>query len=812
MIRYALDTSFILRYFICDLVMKISEHTLNILQYDDVIQIIARECVTAEGRDICKSLRPSTDYDAIEYRKKVSENLFELHKFLIAPPIRFFPPVLTFLQEDKTTLEIEAVFSIGMFTKRIAELKKWHADFIADDKTTNAAINEVVQFISQIPDCSSVEQSIFSLIDENGNLQNIPSLKKIEREIGNCEKEMQKLLARYFIDETFSGMLQSSVPTTRDGRQVLAVKANFKGRISGIIHEYSQTGQTFYIEPSDVVEKNNDLFEAHARYNAELRRLLLETTQKIYAHKDELTTALNKYAELDCMYAGVKIAREQNWNFLVSNENTDAERIFLQQARHPLLKNPIPIDIVLPEKTRVLIITGPNAGGKTVSLKTLCLFALLNQSGFPVPCSEKSELPFFDFIACDIGDDQSIDLSLSTFSSHMKNIADILKNATSKSLIALDELGNGTEPQEGSAIAMAVLDELLEKRPFVFVTTHHASLKNYGYTKDFCENASVEFDNTTLEPQYKIIMGVPGESHAFDIAAKSGLNANIIANAKNFLGENKTDVSALIKGLIEKNKTSEEMILRIKEKEQSLNEKIRKVDLKELTVKQKELHLREQGYRKAENFFIEKRRELENIIREIREGELTKEKIADTKMWLADFENALATEKTDLKTEAEYITSAKNSENVATDDLQEGDEVFSLDYNRSGTVLRKEKDGVYLVQLGNMKLKLKSETLRIERKSRPLVSVGVELTKSEKPAFELRLLGMREQEAKKALTTQLDLAVLSSLKEFSIVHGKGDGILQKMTQGILSKHPCVSEFYFARPEDGGTGKTYVKLL
>ena len=224
------------------------------------------------------------------------------------------------------------------------------------------------------------------------------------------------------------------------------------------------------------------------------------------------------------------------------------------------------------------------------------------------------------------------------------------------------------------------------------------------------------------------------------------------------------------------------------------------------------MHLREQGYRKAENFFIEKRRELENIIREIREGELTKEKIADTKMWLADFENALATEKTDLKTEAEYITSAKNSENVATDDLQEGDEVFSLDYNRSGTVLRKEKDGIYLVQLGNMKLKLKSETLRIERKSRPLVSVGVELTKSEKPAFELRLLGMREQEAKKALTTQLDLAVLSSLKEFSIVHGKGDGILQKMTQGILSKHPCVSEFYFARPEDGGTGKTYVKLL
>lgn len=793
------------------LVMNISVHTLNILQYHEVMQIFARACITEEGRALIAARTPSSDFEEIERRKKISKSLLELHKFLTAPPVQFFPPVLSFLQEEKIPLEIEAIYSVGLFTKRVAALHRWRTDFIADDKTGQAENNETVAFVAQFPDLTELEQNIFSLIDENGTLQNIPSLKKIEHEISNCETEMQKLLNRYFTDEKFAGIMQSNIPTTRDGRQVLAVKANFKGRISGIIHEYSQTGQTFYIEPSDVVEKNNDLYEAHARYHAELKRLLTETTQEIYAQKEKLTAALQLYAELDCMYAAVKIAQEQDWNFLISKKHSDEAKIALHRARHPLLKNPVPIDIVLPEKTRVLIITGPNAGGKTVSLKTLCLFALLHQSGLPVPCKAQSELPVFDFIACDIGDDQSIDLSLSTFSSHMKNIAHIVNNATAESLIALDELGSGTEPQEGSAIAMAVLDELIEKKPFVFVTTHHGSLKNYGYTKTFCENASVEFDNTTMEPRYKIIMGVPGESHAFDIAAKSGLSDKIIDNAKNILGENKTDISALIKGLIEKNKTSDEMLLRIQEKEKTINEKIRRVDLKELTVKQKEFHLREQGYKKAEKFFSEKRRELENLIREIREGELTKEKIAASKTWLNDFEHELHAEEAELKTESDYLTRAQHPEPAETKEFQEGDSVFSSDYNRSGIILRKEKDGLYLVQLGNMKLQLSAGSLRAEKQSSALVSIGVELTKSEKPVFELRLLGMREQEAKKALTNQLDLAMLSNVKEFSVVHGKGDGILQKMTHKILVTHPAVREFYFARPEEGGTGKTYVKL-
>lgn len=793
--------------------MKIAQHTLDVLQYADVIKIIAKKCVTDEGRARLLAVRPSDDFDEVISRKKIGECLLEAEKFLMAPPVKFFPPVLDILQSEKTSLEIEEIFSLGLFSKRVADLHLWKDKILDDDKTQLAAENELVYFVGKIPSLTKVQKIVFALIDENGNLKSIPSLKKIENEISILENEIQKLFNRYFLDESFSGILQSSLPTIKDGRQVLAVKANFKGRIQGIIHEYSQSGQTFYLEPSDVVEKNNDLFKARAEYKAELKRILQETTQKIFEYKNELLQAVEFYSKLDVIYAGAKLAKEEAWNFLsseISAENETA-KIFLYGARHPLLKNPVPIDLILPEGVRVLIITGPNAGGKTVSLKTLCLFALLNQTGFPVPCKENSKLPFFDFVACDIGDEQSIDLSLSTFSSHMKNISQILENATNKSLVAIDEFGSGTEPQEGSAIAMAVLDELLEKRSFVFVTTHHGSLKNYGFAKDFCENASVEFDNKSLQPSYKIIMGVPGESHAFDIASKSGLNKKIIDNAKNILGENKTDISELIKSLIEKNKNAEKLIAQAKEKEQAANEKIRKVDLKELTLKQKEFNLREQGYKKAENFFLEKRRELENIIREIREGELTKEKISDTKDWFNNFEVQLQKESNELKVQEEEIAEAFVKDENAETDFAEGDFVFSTDYNRSGVILRKEKNGLYLVQLGNMKLQMPATKLRVEAKAPPKVSVGLELAKNEKPVFELRLLGMREQEARSALTNQLDLAMLSNLKEFSIVHGKGNGILQKMSHAVLAESSCVAEFYFARPEDGGTGKTYVKM-
>lgn len=809
--------------------MIVSKHTRELLQYDAVIRMIAGLCVTAEGQEKARQLLPETDsekFSELDAVKELAHTILDLQQNLNAPIITYFPPICEYLQDEKSFLELEEIYAIGLFTKSVSELKSWSTKF----QEKNELSNSLNRYIDAMPDLSEQEQTIFAFIDKDGTIQNIPSLKKLEREIISHEETLQKFLRRYFVDERYSAMLQSNVPTIRDGRQVIAVKANFKGRIAGIIHEYSQSGQTFYIEPTEIVEKNNDILEAQSRYQAELKRILNEVSEKIFAHRSEIRTALDLLAKLDLIFASVKLAQEKSWHFLnsavhdtaeadgndgdaSSHESTQAgsSRFFLKQARHPLLKNPVPINVLLQEKTRVLIITGANAGGKTVTLKTVCLFALLNQAGLPVPCEAGSKLPYFDFIACDIGDEQSIDLSLSTFSSHMKNVAYILEHATENSLIALDELGSGTEPQEGSAIAVAILDALIQKRAFVFVSTHHGALKNYGYTQENCENASVEFDTESLQATYKIVMGVPGESHAFEIAAKSGLDKRIIQNAKNVLGENRADVSQLIKDLIEKNKQAHALIEAAKEKELAANEKIRRVDLKSLQLKQKELQLREQGYRRLENFFLEKRKELENLIRSIREGELDREKILSTKDWLDGFEHNLQSEAQEIEKEKSALRDDADDKKTTTSMFQEGDPVFSSDYNRSGVILRKEKNNMYRVELGNLKLTVPGESLVAAEKPELQVSVGVELTKHEQPVFELRLLGMRESEAKKALTNQLDLAVVSNLKSFSIVHGKGDGILQKMVHAVLARSNFVADFYFARPEEGGSGKTLVQL-
>lgn len=805
------------------------EHTRTILQYADVLQLAAAYCVTEGGKEKTANALPETNpknFGVIDAEKKLGETLMNLLASSLAPTLKYFPPIAEYLAPNKTFLQIEEIYALGLFTQSVAELQRWAELSIAKTKTENAATT----YIKNFPDLTETAHIVFSLLDKDGRLQAIPSLKAIEREITAAESDLQAALRRYFTDDTYSQVLQSSVPTIRDGRQVIAVKANFKGRIAGIIHEYSQTGQTFYLEPADVVSKNNDILEARSRYDAELKRILTETSAHIFARRAEIASALELFSSFDFLFAGAKLAHENKWSYPESAwtqegnyqtrqdasymEGLQSESIYLfalKKACHPLLKMPVPIDIVLPPQTKVLIITGPNAGGKTVTLKTICLFALLNQTGLPVPCEAESRLPYFDYIACDIGDDQSIDLSLSTFSSHMKNVAAILEKASAKSLIALDELGSGTEVQEGSAIAMAILDELLKRQSYVFVTSHHASLKNYGYTKPNCENASVEFDEKNLRPNYRIIMGVPGESHAFDIARKSGLSESIVESAKAFLGENRTDVSVLIKDLISKNKQADAFIEAAKEKEKYSNEKIRKVDLKELKLKQKELVLREQGYKRLENFFLEKRKELENLIRKIREGELDKEKISDAKNWLENFERDLQKEKAEMAEEKTELSSGLASVPTADVLFKEGDSVFSLDYSRNGRVLRAEKNNKYLVEVGSLKLTLSGEQLRPIKVETPKPSFGVELTKTEKPVLELRLLGMREAEAQKALINQLDLAAVSGLKEFSVVHGKGDGILQQMVHRVLAKTNFVSEYRFARPEEGGTGKTVVTL-
>lgn len=798
-----------------------TEHSLNLLQFGAVCQKIAAHCVTEEGKQACLNKRPSARIEEIEEEKQLGADFSALLTAHNAPPIKYRPPILPFLdgiEIEGAVLNIEGIYSAGLSAKAVCSLHEWAKTFCENRQNDS---NTIVQFIQTVPDMQDLKALIFAFIDENGELQDLPSLRAIKTKIKKIENDIEKIMRAYFTNESTRQMLQSNLPTVKDGRQVIAVHSNFKGRIPGIIHEYSKSGQSFYLEPEDIVIKNNDLIAAAAEYERELLRLLRELTEKIAEHANRIKTACTALTRLDCISAAARWALSENCVYAAVPEG--AVSFYLHKARHPLLgKTAVPIDLKLLKDDRILIITGPNTGGKTVALKTAALFALINQTGWPIPASAQTRLPYFDFIACDIGDEQSLDQSLSTFSAHMKNVAEIVKTANSKSLIVLDELGSGTDPQEGCAISMAVLDELLDKDAFVFVTTHHGALKNYGFGKKGCVNASVEFNEHTLSPAYKIVMGVPGESHAIDIAKRSGLPQSVIEKARGYLDENKTDVSDLIKGLIQKHENLSEFEQRKEEEECRLREEKRKTDLKALKLRQKELELKREGIRRLDLFFDEKRKSLENLVREIREGELTREKTQAVKKWIDGFKTKLEGEHEELKAEQERLKKAESvKKETAEQKFKAGMRVYLKNYRRTGEIIREEKKGRYLVAVDNLKVTVPAEEMETATNqnepalSKPAVTIIPDESGAPslnmRPALELRLLGMRAEEAEKQLRAQMDSALVHGITEFAVIHGKGDGILRHLTHSFLKQNRFVKDFRFAKPEDGGSGKTIVTL-
>jgi DNA mismatch repair protein MutS2 len=466
--------------------------------------------------------------------------------------------------------------------------------------------------------------------------------------------------------------------------------------------------------------------------------------------------------------------------------------------------------------TRTLIITGPNTGGKTVALKTLGLLAMMNQSGLALPVEEGSVLPVFDGIYADIGDEQSIDQSLSTFSAHITNISAITAHATEKSLVLLDELGSGTDPQEGGAIAMAILDFLIEKKVRMIITTHHGILKNYGYTRQGVENASVEFNAQTLSPTYKIINGLPGESRALEIAYANGLDSVIVDGARKYIDENKSDISQIISGLEQKQRELAGIEKKSAIEQNRLKEEKRNADLKELRLRQKEAELKRESVGKLQLFLRESRKTLENLVRELKEGEVTREKTLKVKEFLNELARNAENESAVLE-EEERAVKEQLLKGKETADFTPGMEVFAGSKKQRGVIVRADKKSAsgasWIVKLGSIKMSFPQSELipAVPEKGNTSATWAAELEVSGNAVYELKLLGMRLEDAKDALRRQIEAAVLSGLKNFAVVHGKGNGILQKGIHDYLKKDPAVADYYFSQPEFGGFGRTEVVL-
>jgi DNA mismatch repair protein MutS2 len=586
------------------------------------------------------------------------------------------------------------------------------------------------------------------------------------------------------------------------------------------------------VEPEEVVEGNNGILIEKRRLDAEILRALRELTARIAESREELGIFHREILELEKVRAKARYSRELRGNFARAPDSEDGGLFMLQKARHPLLgASAVPVDFRMRGGTRTVIITGPNTGGKTAALKTAGLFALMNQSGLALPAGE-AVLPVFDGVYADIGDEQSLSQSLSTFSAHMINIAGIMENATGNSLVLLDELGSGTDPEEGSAIAMAILDEFMEKKARLIATTHHGLLKNYGYSREGVENASVEFDGKTLSPTYRIVMGIPGESRAVDIALRNGLPLSVVEKARGYLDDERSDVSALIRSLKEKYQELDGAAEKNRAEEIRLREERRRADLRELSLRQKETCLKAGAAGKLKDLLSESRKTLENLVREVREGELNREKTLKVKEFLADLEKSVEAENAALEEEEKNLAEERSRVSPSTGGPWPAGEVPAFApgaavragaYRRQGLIVRQDKKSApgksgeksWIVEIGSLKMSFPESELEPvpQRKDRAAAAGAGWAADISSPSAvgELSVRGMRLEEALEVLRKQIDAAVLSGLAAFSVIHGKGGGILMKGVHEYLASDPRVADHYFSRPELGGAGRTEVVL-
>ncbi len=806
-----------------------NEHARKLLQFDRIVDELCEYALTEEGR---RGIRTDTVSSAAEDVSRRVGLAAAYRRCLELPPSETgspasvplnFPeisPLLPRLSKEGGVLEPSEMKAISFYVSSAAALKRMLRPGCTDA--------DLLARIDDLPDIPAVPAAIDRLIDDEGELRerDIPELRAIRGQIRSVQNEIRTLSGAYLSRSDFSGYWNSNVATVKDGRTVLPLKAQYKGRIRGIVHEVSTTGATLFVEPPEIVEKNNRLVETEAKYQQEVFRILRELTRRVAAHSPEIGRLVHAMTFLDGLHARARYAQLHVCVRADSSRPGIPERegekgkgrpdLILYSARHPLLGAAVvPVDIVMDHESSILIITGPNTGGKTVSLKTVGLLALMNQFGMEVPVTGSSILPEFDDVFADIGDEQSIEQSLSTFSGHMRNIAEILRGATSNSLILLDELGSGTDPEEGAALAMAVIDRLLTLNVRAMVTTHHSILKNYGYTRDGVSNASMDFDLQSLSPTYRIILGVPGSSHAIDIALRNGIPRATVDAARRNLHDEQTDAAGLIRRLTRKEQDFHRRSRELEQSRAEIEALRAELDSRDEKLRARELELRRGAVADLDRFVSQTRSELERLVRELREGQITRENTREVKAFI-DRMDQRVTEQRDQIAVQERERALRQRERTPGDvgPLEAGMEVTIGEGGRRGVLVRKARGDMWVVSTGAMKVTLHEYELRraprSKEPSRPKIDIAV-APREGSAVFELDVRGMRLEEALAAVERQIDLASMQGLSRFAIIHGKGEGILQKGIHDYLRDAAEVEHFEFARPEGGGFGKTHVEL-
>lgn len=780
----------------------IDQSVIDKLEFPKVLDLISRYAITESGRNKVLNLLPVNNPDYIKNEGELVNEAKELLNTVGYPPIEYLSEIFTVISE--TRIDGAVISGIKLLEiLKLAKTSRLLRQFVFQESKENSLLKQKASglFADKL-----FENRIEKIITEQGEIKENASteLARLRKEINNKKSELVKSINRIIKSLKEEDIVREDYLTLRDGRMVIPVKVEHKRHLRGFIHSESSTGQTVYIEPEETLDLNNDIISTSFAEKREIERILKELTKVIGQSAGQLKVSLEALAEIDSIFARAKYSLEIIGEF-PGIENS--KPLYLSEARHPLLlkklgrQNTVPLSFELND-INVVVITGPNAGGKTVVLKTIGLLNLMLQAGIHVPVNSESNFHIFDNILIDIGDQQSIEDDLSTFSSHLKNLTHIINSSDSKTLILLDEIGTGTEPAEGSALAASILDELQKKGSLVFATTHHGSLKVFAFNQKRMQNAAMEFDHSNLFPTYRFHLGIPGSSYAFEIAKRSGISESILDNAKKNIDDDKYSL--------------ERFLSELEEKSNKLNKKLNELEIENTRLKGLSA-LYKKSYEKIENekkeilkkvkvesdlYLDNVNKQIEKVIKEIREKEASKEVIREAKKIIQDVK--------------EENKNAFNFLNDKTNDNRQykvGDTVAIKNSSTVGKIVEINKEKAQAtILVGSIKMKVKLSELIEAAESKSVQKEKFNNFPITEIDYRLDIRGERPEEAEYKVIRFIDEAYQASLDRVEILHGKGTGALKKTVWDILKHHDKIKNYYFAAIEFGGDGITIVELI
>ena len=789
--------------------MSFFEKSLTTLELPAVLAMLAAEAVSEPARERARELSPSVN--ETEVRRRLEETSAAKTMMVVrgSPSFSGVKDVRASLARADLggALNTRELLDIA----RVLQCARLVRGYLADDSVGKTPIDHL---FSALHANRFLEEKITGSIvgeDEIADAAS-PELATIRRQMRAAAARAREALQKIISSPSYAKVLQEPIITQRADRYVVPVKAECKGAINGLVHDISASGATLFIEPMAAVKANNELRELAARERAEIDRILAELSADCAEHREGITEDFELLVRLDLIFAKAKLSYKLN----CAQAAMEGEGIVLRRARHPLLDQAkaVPIDVELGESFDTLVITGPNTGGKTVSIKTIGLLAAMHQCGLHIPAADGSRLPVFSHILADIGDEQSIEQSLSTFSAHMSNIVRILEECDERSLILFDELGAGTDPTEGAALAIAVIEHARRRGAVIAATTHYAELKVYATNEPGVQNASCEFDVETLQPTYRLLVGIPGKSNAFAISRRLGLGDEIIEDAKTRVSTESASFEATIE------KLEQTRVLLEKDREEA-EKKLREAqeNAKKAAFLRAELEVRldkadTKSRREAERILADARATAEEVFRELDEMR----KMADQDEDASRVNEARAQLRRQLNLSQEALQKELRPEEeenkVSARPVRPGDTVRIKAMGMKATVVSKANDGTLTLRAGIMNVSAKEdEVLLLEdeapKQKKAAVSTPAMHSASISPEIDLR--GMESIDAVMACERYLDSAVMAKLKTVTVIHGKGTGALRAAVQQMLRKNKAVKSFRLGRYGEGESGVTVVEL-